>query len=243
MESIVNIDNDTLSTVNMPIPNKPRIIYPCDKNTKSCGCGYNNVEFTSLGMVSGEDAIEHSWSMMVSLRSKQGKHICSGTILSDSFILTAAHCIHKWANDDKIIIAATGIHSLSHYATSMHKIDKVYIHENYSNDSQYLHDIAILHLEYPLELEIQTLLTRTCLPNVKSSSIDSKLVLIGWKDLSNVLQQVSMKILDNKHESCSKLISNHSYQFCATMITSGTGQSNYLIILSKLLTCCCRLFF
>ncbi|CAF4872639.1 unnamed protein product, partial [Rotaria socialis] len=59
----------------------------------TCGCGATPVAITPTRIVGGEDAREHSWSMIASLRLEfPDSHDCGGTILSNSYILTAAHC-------------------------------------------------------------------------------------------------------------------------------------------------------
>uniref|UniRef100_A0A8D2LC03 Peptidase S1 domain-containing protein n=1 Tax=Varanus komodoensis TaxID=61221 RepID=A0A8D2LC03_VARKO len=59
------------------------------------GCGqptYSPVK----RVVNGEDAIPHSWPWQVSLQYQAGSefyHLCGGTLIGPSWVMTAAHCI------------------------------------------------------------------------------------------------------------------------------------------------------
>jgi secreted trypsin-like serine protease len=57
--------------------------------TASCGCSRFNAD-----IVEDEIAIHHSWGWAVSLRDHLGNSICGGSILSQSYVLTAAHCVY-----------------------------------------------------------------------------------------------------------------------------------------------------
>ncbi|CAF4716590.1 unnamed protein product, partial [Rotaria sp. Silwood2] len=65
-------------------------MYHCNENA-TCGCSKS---FTLIScIIGGEAAAQQSWSWAVSIRSN-GDHFCGGSILSPSFIITAAHCFN-----------------------------------------------------------------------------------------------------------------------------------------------------
>uniref|UniRef100_A0A8C1V1V0 Peptidase S1 domain-containing protein n=1 Tax=Cyprinus carpio TaxID=7962 RepID=A0A8C1V1V0_CYPCA len=45
----------------------------------------------NVGIVNGTEAKAHSRPYMVSIQSNE-KHVCGGFLISDEFVLTAAHC-------------------------------------------------------------------------------------------------------------------------------------------------------
>jgi secreted trypsin-like serine protease len=214
-----------------------KITYECNRIPNECGCSLSNVVLShsnqklSSTNENDEDAYPYSWSMLVSIRTNDTKHLCTGTILSDTFILTAAQCVFNGIKSHHLTVAA-GIHSLSQYITSIHKVAQIYIHENYTNNATHLHDIAILRLESPLELKTQPLFSKTCLSSINliDSIEDSSLVTVGWRhsiveeNTPNTIQQMSIQSIINTNSTCFNSIYNVTYQFCAGLKAIHTGR-------------------
>jgi len=226
---IISIEGDALS-------------YECDKNIVPCGCGQTNVGINAR-IVNGENAIRNSWAMMVSLTENREspRHICGGTILSESYILTAAHCVDMFSDDlsfENLTITA-GIFNLSQPDRISRQVDKISIHplwKEFHEDLQY--DIAILHLAKPLDLETNSSITRTCLPP-RSNTLEemmqyplngTSLVVIGWGRLStsgdvpDILQQVTVNSIHHFDKICANSIHDPSVQFCAGLYEGGKGE-------------------
>ncbi|CAF1379158.1 unnamed protein product [Adineta steineri] len=224
------LPNSTATTTGLPLRKKT---YECNRIPNECGCSLSNVVLSENNQQSSnvhstsENAYEYSWSMIVSIRVNGTKHVCSGTILSDLFILTTAQCVIN-RNKNQITIAA-GIHSLSQY-TSIHTVAEVHIHEDYKNNAPHLHDIAILRLEHPLRLTTQPLFSKTCLSNTSSSNPleSSNLVAVGWKhtmvdeSTPNILQQVSINRITTQNSMCFNSVYDNKYQLCAGLMINDT---------------------
>ncbi|CAF3510751.1 unnamed protein product [Rotaria socialis] len=213
--------------------------YECNQRLVLCGCGLKNVEM-NVHIANGEDAVPHSWPMIVSLRydclnnGNVSTHCCSGTILSDSYILTAAHCVEN-INESSLLLGkitiATGIYSRSQQCQTIRKVDQIFIHPNWTaHVNGFRNDIAILHLTESLDFSTNLLIARTCLPSQSNSTNDitkyppsnSSLVVIGWNfrttlnsTARDILQQATLISIHHNHSSCAASINHIETQFCA----------------------------
>ncbi|CAF2572957.1 unnamed protein product [Rotaria sp. Silwood2] len=211
-----------------------RTLYECDHYSVSCGCGRHNVELTSSRIVGGEEAIPLSWSMMVSIQHRSShKHFCGGSILADSYILTAAHCVDGQTPDQILVVA--GIHNKSDEDGLIRRVAQIFVHPHWSS-YQNQHDIAILRLSQPLEFIYNRFLTRTCIPHVHwpnniqdYPSTSTRLAAIGWgrtkmndsvSSPDNLLQ-VEVFTIDNNDPICNKSLYDAEIQFCAALYEGG----------------------
>lgn len=100
----------------------------------------------------GKKAMENQFPFLVSLRVlKNGtyKHDCGASILSDRFLVTAAHC-HKsklTSNDYRISIGAI----LQEEQGNLYTIKKFFVHPNF-NAAKMLNDVALIQTEKPIIL-------------------------------------------------------------------------------------------
>uniref|UniRef100_A0AAY4F0L7 chymotrypsin n=1 Tax=Denticeps clupeoides TaxID=299321 RepID=A0AAY4F0L7_9TELE len=59
------------------------------------GCGVPAIPPVVTGyarIVNGEEAVPHSWPWQVSLQDFTGFHFCGGSLISETWVVTAAHC-------------------------------------------------------------------------------------------------------------------------------------------------------
>ena len=219
----------------------PPVSYECDR-ASTCGCGSIPVLLTPARVVGGEPALDHSWPMLISLRTDNSDdHACGGTILSDSYVLTAAHCIPKSAilSPGNLTVVA-GLTNLSDIQQIRRVVDRAYVHPRYLGPSDgFRHDIAVLHLKGPLPPGSNALLTKTCIhrispPNASTNYITNgtRLTIVGWGTIrhgdfepSPVLRQVELYAIDNANPTCVSQITQADIQFCAGIFFGGRGQS------------------
>jgi prostasin len=153
-------------------------------------------------IVGGNDATPHQAPYMVSVQAFRPtingySHTCGGSIISVSYILTAAHCITEQpqplAGPMRIV---AGEHDLSTSTGREQVRDCEYInHENYTGGVAPF-DIALLIPETPLEL-ISGLVELINIP-IRNSIPEGNVRLFGWGSTSttdvpnipNILQTV-----------------------------------------------------
>ena len=131
--------------------------YSCQRQT-SCGCSKDwKIQSKIVG---GEKVRKRSWGWIVSLAYQSNQsHFCAGSILSDSWILTAAHCVAD--RDPSDIMVNAGSNRLDQII-QQRDIEIIISHPFYDAYT-YVNDIALIQLSLPLDMT-DPVLAKICLP-------------------------------------------------------------------------------
>ncbi|CAF2537753.1 unnamed protein product [Rotaria sp. Silwood2] len=203
-----------------------QITYVCNSNTV-CGCSKNSASVTKI--VGGETAPINTWGWVVSLLINE-EWLCGGTILSNSWILTAAHCVEN-INPSQVIISAATDQLLG--MKQWRQGSSVILHPQY-NDTLLQNDIALIQVSPSFNMTDESI-SKICLPISTTEDyppINSTLVAIGWGELqengtiSDTLQQVTLKRIQYDSFACYLLINNETMQFCAGDLNGGKDTCN-----------------
>jgi hypothetical protein len=206
--------------------------YRCDRELTTCGCGFRDVD-NRARIINGEEARPYSWSSIVSLRfGHPERHHCGGSILSDWFILTAAHCVDssKISGPEDLYVHA-GIHYLQEKAAVVRRVSKISVHPNWSSSIRPIspHDVAVVQLSEPLGLATNPYLSRACLPELPPTVNPAdypanltQVMLAGWGATNytvgkppQVLQQVTFRHIHHDDPNCGTFITDPQKQVCA----------------------------
>lgn len=103
--------------------------------------------FLSESIIGGEDAPLRKFTYQVSLQYKGG-NFCGGSIISESWILTAAHCIYKIN-----ITVVTG--TIFKDTGDRYAIKNIIVHEGFSFETG-ANDIAVIQLENHIKFNVYT---------------------------------------------------------------------------------------
>ncbi|CAH2068280.1 unnamed protein product, partial [Iphiclides podalirius] len=128
-------------------------------------------------IVGGENAPEGSIPYQASLRSMSNSHFCGGTILSDRWILTAAHC--TVGKTDRTMIVVVGTNSLL-AGGGQYNVEKIVVHEHYDGVLIY-NDVSLVKVA--TEIEFSERVQPIELPQ-ENTNAGADLLLSGWGRLS-----------------------------------------------------------
>ena len=146
----------------MVIGSSHQTLYSCDPNA-SCGCSRNSASVNRI--VGGEDASDGTWNWAVYISIDESK-LCGGSILSSSWILTAAHCVNE-ANASQVTVYAGAIHQSPSLQSSV--VSQTIVHQDYDTTT-FVNDIALLQLSTPLVMA-DSHVNVICLPSVEKATL------------------------------------------------------------------------
>ncbi|KAA0712224.1 Granzyme B [Triplophysa tibetana] len=167
--------------------------------------------YVNVGIVNGTEAKAHSRPYMVSVqRNKQ--HICGGFLVSEQFVMTAAHCFENRQSLTVVVGAQDLKHSSDHTAVKFYHIHPGFDSHNLQND--------IMLLQVNGKIKKTKIVQPISLPkknrNIKAKS---KCSVAGWGKQTTEgsptdrLMEVEVTVIDSK--SCEKYWGKTSRMVCA----------------------------
>jgi hypothetical protein len=171
-------------------------------------------------IINGVESRANEWPWLVSIgvryRGPTGlwqnrTHICGGTLIEPSHVLTAAHCLEQKIDDRYVPFTSTnptlesffvlriGVHDIRlTRSEEVYGARRIFVHERFIS-STFENDIAIIRLDRPVMITEHT--SPICLPS-NNVSPGSQVTVAGWGTIaetsrvhSNVLRQAHVNIL------------------------------------------------
>uniref|UniRef100_A0A8D1NRW2 chymotrypsin n=1 Tax=Sus scrofa TaxID=9823 RepID=A0A8D1NRW2_PIG len=126
------------------------------------GCGVPAIPPVLSGLsriVNGEDAVPGSWPWQVSLQDSTGFHFCGGSLISEDWVVTAAHC---GVTTSDVVVAGEYDQASDAEDIQVLKIAKVFKNPNFSLLTV-RNDITLLKLATPARFS--RTVSAVCLPS------------------------------------------------------------------------------
>ncbi|KAF4097681.1 hypothetical protein G5714_021689 [Onychostoma macrolepis] len=178
----------------------------------------------NVGIVNGRDAKPHSRPYMVSVQTKD-HHICGGFLISDRFVMTAAHC----RNIAPVVTVVLGAHDLRKKSENSVRftVDSYHQHPDFTNKS-FHNDILLLKLEKNVQLNdnIKWIAIPAEEGDIEAGSVCS---IAGWGLLetkgkkSNHLMETNVTVMNNK--KCESKWGKEHFSASQMMCVHGNGGS------------------
>lgn len=176
-----------------------------DGSDEDCGdCGKQ--PYKTSRIVGGQDSSEGEWPWQVSLHIKNSIHVCGASIISESWLVTAAHCVQ---DEPKVRLSQPGtwevylgLHSQKELAKAEKRyLKRVIAHPSY-NEFTFDNDIALMELDQPVTFK--DTIRPICLPSASYDFPVGKTVWItGWGATreggsgATVLQKAQVRIINS----------------------------------------------
>ncbi|CAN9509078.1 unnamed protein product [Ophioblennius macclurei] len=153
-------------------------------------------------IVGGEDASDGAWPWQVDIQTSAEGHVCGGSIISEDWVLSAAHCFPN-PNDVGSYIIYVGRYQLNSFNPheSSHRVSYVVIPSGYDQPHAGK-DVALVRLSSPLQWSDHV--RPVCLPSSGILfSADMTCYVTGWGHIrenvplpgAGTLQEVQVPII------------------------------------------------
>ncbi|XP_058456820.1 phenoloxidase-activating enzyme-like [Malaya genurostris] len=206
----------------------------CGFTAKGVPCGQKQLTFLAY-IYKGNAALEADWPWHAAIFQKQNNggedYICGGSVISENFVLTAAHCTVSFRmplSADNFLVKL-GLHNKSFPSehSKTYEVVEVIRHDSF-NINNLKNDIALLRTEE--DITFSDYIQPICLWPVEKSDLNSILTsrgtVVGWGvgdeyKLVDILQQARLSVVDyatclkSKPEHFSKLLADDKSNFCA----------------------------
>ncbi|XP_026267732.2 enteropeptidase isoform X1 [Urocitellus parryii] len=191
-------------------------------NHKSCGKKLV-AQTVSPKIVGGSDSKEGAWPWMVALYY-QGRMVCGASLVSNDWLVSAAHCVYAQNMDPSKWTALLGLNMRSNLTSPQivtRLIDQIVINPHY-NKREKDSDIAMMHLE--VKVNYTDYIQPICLPEENQVFLPGRNCSIaGWGMIenegptANILQEADVPLLSN--EKCQQQMP--AYNITENMICAG----------------------
>ncbi|XP_054905442.1 acrosin [Poeciliopsis prolifica] len=177
-------------------------------------------------IIGGRDATEGAWPWQASIQFL-GTHFCGGTIVGSKWVVSAAHCYHRYIWHSSFLTVLVGVTSLSKPGPHFQRrgVKRVIVHEKYDFNTSN-NDVALLVLKVPIVFT--NYVQPCCFPTSMNHQLSlnlSNCFITGWGSINykggaaDMLQEAELEVIET--DRCNQ---KHWYNGLITeqMLCAGT---------------------
>uniref|UniRef100_A0A8D0EPP6 matriptase n=1 Tax=Strix occidentalis caurina TaxID=311401 RepID=A0A8D0EPP6_STROC len=197
----------------------------------NCNCGIRSYTRKSR-IVGGQDSDVGEWPWQVSLHVKGQGHICGASLISGSWLVSAAHCFLQLQgirySDPSLWTAYLGLTNQGNRNgdnVQTRKVKQIIPHP-YFNDYTYDYDIAVMELQTPVTFS--SVVQPICLPDATHNfPVGKDLWVTGWGATAeggsgaSILQKAEIRLINQT--ICNELLTDQltPRMMCVGILTGG----------------------
>ncbi|XP_040390560.1 suppressor of tumorigenicity 14 protein isoform X1 [Cygnus olor] len=200
----------------------------CEDNSDedNCNCGTRSFNRKSR-IVGGQNSDVGEWPWQVSLHVKGQGHVCGASLVSETWLVSAAHCFLELqdASQWTAYLGLTDQGNRNDANVQTRKIKRIISHP-YFNDYTYDYDIAVMELQSPVTYS--SVVQPICLPDsTHQFPVGKDLWVTGWGATvergsgASILQKAEIRVINQT--ICNQLLSGQltPRMMCVGILTGG----------------------
>nr|CAD7573907.1 unnamed protein product [Timema californicum] len=215
-------------------PSTKQMLRKCSDAFRQLKCSHEKVDrkcnvvecltpVKEVKIINGMDLTPGNYPSVVSVALDEGVHICGGSILTTSLVVTSAHCLEGMKDNVWRLRVRSGTVDLS--AGVISNVTSIAIHEQYDPFSFWTNDIALINVATQFILDSNTTAAAVLPEPEEELPPGTNVTAVGWGLIyeddvfPQILQNVQLKI--SSQDSCNEIYSALGAQINQTMMCAG----------------------